>query len=124
MRSMALCNCCHSYSSSCPLRSLLPEISASIEMRREANCRLDISNEKMAIDFLKSVAAFLANDSTKEVFPIPGLAARMIKSLGCQPDVIRSRAVKPVGTPVRPSVLPRSSSNCFSILLASEPMLS
>ena len=38
--------------------------------------------------------------STRLVFPIDGRAATMIRSDGCRPDVISSRSVKPVGTPV------------------------
>jgi hypothetical protein len=46
---------------------------------------------------------FLAIDNTNAVFPIAGLAAIIIKSLGCQPDVNLSNLSKPVATPLRPS---------------------
>ena len=35
-----------------------------------------------------------------EVLPIEGRPATMIRSPPCMPDVILSRSVKPVGTPV------------------------
>ena len=54
---------------------------------------------------------FLAIDSTKAVLPIPGRAARIIKSEGCQPEVTRSKAAKPDGTPESPSCF-----EMFSIL--------
>ena len=42
--------------------------------------------------------------STRLVFPIDGRAAMMTRSDGCRPDVISSRSVKPVGTPVMSSL--------------------
>ena len=46
---------------------------------------------------------FLAIDNTKAVLPIPGRAAIIIKSEGCQPDVTLSNFSKPVATPLSPS---------------------
>ena len=46
---------------------------------------------------------FVATLSTNDVFPIDGRAATIIRSEGCSPDVISSRSVKPVGTPVMSS---------------------
>jgi hypothetical protein len=45
---------------------------------------------------------FLAIDSTNAVFPIAGLAAMIIKSLGCHPEVNLSSLSKPVATPLKP----------------------
>ena len=42
--------------------------------------------------------------STRLVFPIDGRAAMMTRSDGWRPDVISSRSVKPVGTPVTSSL--------------------
>ena len=53
---------------------------------------------------------FLAIDNAKAVLPIPGLAATIIKSLGCQPDVNLSSFSNPVDIPLRePSLFPISS---------------
>ena len=48
---------------------------------------------------------FRAIDNEKAVFPIPGLAAIIIKSLGCQPEVSLSTLTKPEGIPDKPSLL-------------------
>ena len=47
-------------------------------------------------------AIFLAIDNVNAVFPIPGLAAIIIKSLGCQPEVNLSNFSKPVLIPLNP----------------------
>ena len=47
---------------------------------------------------------FLAIDKAKEVFPMFGHPAMMIRSPLCHPDVIPSSFVKPLGTPVNPSI--------------------
>ena len=62
-----------------------------------------ISKLKIATGLLKSTDAFLAMLNTNAVFPIPGLEAITIKSDFCQPPVILSRAVNPLGTPNKPS---------------------
>ena len=41
----------------------------------------------------------------KAVFPIPGLAATIIRSDFCQPEVIASRDLKPLATPVTPNLV-------------------
>ena len=48
-------------------------------------------------------------ESTNAVFPIPGLAAIITKSDGCQPEVILSNFSKPVAIPESPSLLAISS---------------
>ena len=55
------------------------------------------------------MAIFLAIERTKAVFPIPGRAAIIIKSDGCQPEVILSSFSKPVAIPLKPSLLAISS---------------
>ena len=58
---------------------------------------------------LRFTAIFLAIDSVSAVFPIPGRAATIIKSLSCQPEVNLSTLSKPDGIPLRPSLLEISS---------------
>ena len=58
---------------------------------------------------LFSTEIFLAIDNVNAVLPIPGLAATIIKSLGCQPDVNLSISPKPEAMPLRPSFLEISS---------------
>ena len=69
----------------------------------------DISNEKNATGILFSTVIFLAMDSVNAVLPIPGLAATIIKSLGCQPEVNLSISPKPDAIPLNPSFLEISS---------------
>lgn len=52
---------------------------------------------------------FRAIDKVKAVLPIPGRAATIIKSEGCQPEVNLSSLLKPVGIPLKPSLLEISS---------------
>ena len=54
------------------------------------------------------MAIFFAIEITKAVFPIPGRAAIMIKSEGCQPEVKASNLVNPVARPLIPSLLEMS----------------
>ncbi|MCY1534014.1 hypothetical protein D9M68_693700 [compost metagenome] len=106
-----LCNCCHSHSAKFPFLIFSCSISVSPDIRRLTNCTDDISNENTTTGFLKSTAAFLAQVSTKAVLPIAGLAAIITRSDFCQPPVMRSKSVKPEGTPVKPSVFVRNSSS-------------
>ena len=117
--SIAVCNCCHSCASNCPVRNLLLPTSDSIETRRCTNCRFDISRENKATPFPNSIAAFRAKESVNAVFPMDGRAATIIKSEGCQPEVKRSKSVKPVGTPVKPSFFCDNNSICFNNFPAS-----
>ena len=102
------CNCCHSCASSFPRLILSASISASAEIILLTNWTADISSENKATECPKSTAAFRQAETTKAVFPIPGLAAIMINSCFCQPEVNRSKSVKPDGIPVRPLFC-----NCF-----------
>ncbi|MNS83347.1 hypothetical protein D3C72_1171320 [compost metagenome] len=58
------------------------------------------------------------------VLPIAGRAAIITKSDFCQPDVTRSKAVKPEGTPVKPSVLSLSFSISITAFLTRSAMFS
>ncbi len=96
----------------------------SDEIKRLTNCKEDISKENIAIGRLKSTAALRAIDNTKAVFPIPGRAARITKSDFCQPEVKRSKAVKPDGIPTKPSSLSFKDSNCLMAFVTRLLMLS
>jgi hypothetical protein len=63
----------------------------------------DISNEKKPTALPRN-AALRAIFKDNAVFPIDGLAAKMIKSLPCNPDVNLSRLGNEVGQPVNPSL--------------------
>ena len=69
----------------------------------------DISREKNATGILFSTEIFLAIERVKAVLPIPGLAAIIIKSLSCHPDVSLSISWKPDGIPLSPSFFDISS---------------
>ena len=98
-------NCSHSWGSRFPLRSFSEVKPVSEDIILVINWTDDISREKTATAWLKSIAIFLAIEITKAVFPIPGRAAIIIKSDGCQPEVIASSFVKPVAKPLIPSLL-------------------
>ena len=121
--STALWTCCHSYSSNWAFLNLEPGISASIEINLVTNWILAISKENMATGLSKSKAAFLAIAKVKAVLPIPGLAATIIKSEGCHPEVSLSNSENPVGIPVSPCSFWESSSSIFCALIAITPTL-
>ena len=83
--------------SSLPVRSLVPLTRASDERSRLASCSRDISSEKNATVFFDWHATLRAILSAKLVLPIPGRAARMIRSLRLSPVIMRSRSPMPVG---------------------------
>ena len=58
---------------------------------------------------LFSTVIFLAIDNVNAVLPIPGLAATIIKSLGCHPEVNLSISPNPEAIPLKPSFLEISS---------------
>ncbi len=62
------------------------------EIRRIASCEADISIENTATPFLDLIAAYSAMFSAKVVLPMAGRAARMIRSVGCKPEVIASKS--------------------------------
>ena len=63
--------------------------------------------KKKLQEFLKQ--QYLAIERVRAVFPIPGLAAITIRSLGCHPEVNKSSLSKPVATPLKPSLFEMSS---------------
>ena len=86
------------------------------------SCSLDISSENIATGTFAFTAAFLAIFRAKEVFPILGRAAMIIRSDFCKPDVRLSRRVKPVATPVSKLLFPSRSSRVSIFLLISLPI--
>ena len=72
---------------------------SAVSMRRNS-CSLDISRLNTPTVISVFVPTCCAMLSARLVFPIDGRAAMMIRSEGWSPDVISSRSVKPVGTPV------------------------
>ena len=85
-----------------PARAFELSTRASEQRSRSTSCSLDISSEKKATPRRgsASVAAYAAMLSASAVLPIEGRAAITTRSAGCRPAVMRSRSVKPVGTPV------------------------
>jgi hypothetical protein len=67
---------------------------------RMNSCSFDISRLKKPTVMSVDVPTCCAMFSTKLVLPIDGRAATMMRSDGWRPDVISSRSMKPVGTPV------------------------
>ncbi len=76
---------------------------ASDVSRRRNSCSFDISRLNTPTVMSVLVPTCWAMFSTRLVFPIDGRAAMMTRSAGWSPDVISSRSVKPVGTPVMSS---------------------
>ena len=66
--------------------------------------------EKNATGIFCLTDIFLAIDRARAVLPIPGLAATITRSLGCQPEVNLSSFSKPVEIPLKaPSLFSISS---------------
>ena len=83
-----------------PERSRVVSMPDSVESSRAASCDLDISRLKIALAALNLIAAFAAIPKARDVLPMLGLAARMIKSERWKPPaVILSRSANPLGTP-------------------------
>ena len=108
-------NCFHSWSARLPVRSFSEERPVSQEIRRVINWTDDISREKKATGIEWSTQTFRAIDKVNAVFPIPGRAATIIKSLDCQPEVSLSKSVNPDGTPLRPALFEISSIFFFAL---------
>ena len=102
-------SCCHSWSASFPVRSFSEESPVSAEIKRVMSCIEDISNEKNATGICFMTAIFRAIERVRAVLPIPGRAAIIIRSLGCQPEVSLSIFSKPVLIPLKPSLFEISS---------------
>ena len=111
-----------SSSRSMPLRSRCASMRASDVSMRCTSDSLLISSEKNATGTLFSIAACCAMLSMNAVFPIDGRAATMTRSDGWKPDVISSRSLKPLATPV--IVLPpRWSASMRSIVGQSSSLM-
>ncbi len=87
-----------------PPRSRCASIRASAVSMRRNSCSFDISRLNMPTVMSVLVPTCCAMFSTRLVLPIDGRAATMMRSDGCRPEVISSRSVKPVGTPVTSSL--------------------
>ena len=98
-------NCSHSNFSSFPVLNFSEFKPVSDEINLVINWRADISSEKKATGILFSTEIFRAIDSVKAVLPIPGLAAIIIRSLCCHPEVNLSISLNPDGIPLNPSFL-------------------
>ena len=102
-------SCSHSCFSSLPVLNFSEDSPVSLEIKRVINCTEDISNEKNATGMLLFTATLRAMVNVKAVLPIPGRAATITKSEGCQPDVNLSSLSKPEGIPLIPSLFEISS---------------
>jgi len=88
-----------------------------------------ISMLKTATGFMDLIATFSAMFIAKLVLPIEGRPAMTMRSAGCRPEVISSRSLKPVETPVIGSSRSYSSSMRFTalvsrLLIGTKPALS
>src|SRR5690606_9560610 len=88
-------SCSHSCFSNFPVLSFSEESPVSDEINLVISCTDDISKEKKATGIFEFTAIFLAIDKVKAVLPIPGRAATITKSLGCQPEVSLSNLSNP-----------------------------
>ena len=80
------------------------EMSASEQRMRSASSCWLISSEKTPTVLFSRTATCWATFRAKLVFPMPGRPARMIRLPRFRPWLMRSKSMKPVGTPV--SMLP------------------
>ena len=81
-----------SRSSSMPWRRRCESTRASEVSMRMKSCSFDISRLNTPTTLPCSRAAFCAMLMTKDVLPIDGRAAMITRSLGCMPEVLRSRS--------------------------------
>ena len=98
-----------SSSSSAARRIRSKSIPPMLDTERDKSWSLLISIEKTNT-FLPESATFSAIFMPREVFPIEGLAAMIIKSDGHRPESLLSSSSNPVARPVRPP--PRSIAAC------------
>src|SRR3990172_7208452 len=80
-----------------PVRSRWASTRASEQSILRTSCSLDISRLKTATAFSLSIAAWAATFRQNAVFPMEGLPATMMRSLGWNPDVNLSISAKPLG---------------------------
>ena len=85
-------------------RNFLPSIWPNDEIIRKTSCSVGISKLNTATGFgsLLVIATFSIMFIENAVLPIEGLPAIIIKSPFCSPDVILSRSLNPVSSPVTP----------------------
>ena len=88
--------------SSLPVLRLCMSTLDSMESSLCPSCSLDISRLNIMTEALPLTAAFSASERAKAVLPMAGLAASIIRSDFCSPEVIVSRYLNPVVIPVRP----------------------
>ena len=112
-----------SSSRSIPLRSRCASMRASDVSMRCTRDSLLISSEKNATGTLCSMAAYCAMFSVNAVFPIDGRAATMMRSDGWKPDVISSRSLKPLATPVTVVAAARGALSMRSIVGQSSSLM-
>ena len=74
-------------------------------IKRFASCTEVISMENTATGILSESPAYSAIFKAKDVLPMEGRPATMMRSPFCSPEVMRSNTVKPVGSPVTSSLL-------------------
>ncbi len=94
-----------------PLRILWASMRARLASRRMVSCSRGISRLKTATGSLRWRQTCSAMFRTKEVFPMLGRPAMMIRSEACSPEVRSSRSSKPVARPVMGSSRWNSSSS-------------
>ena len=109
-------SCSHSCFSNFPVLNFSEDNPVSLEIKRVISCTEDISKEKKATGILLFTATLRAIVSVKAVLPIPGRAATITKSDGCQPEVSLSSLSKPEGIPLIPSLLEISSIFFFACI--------
>jgi len=114
-RPSAMDSLSQSSAASRPVRSLCWSRRPTEPIIRSASCVAPISMENTATGRPVSSATFSPMLMASAVLPMLGLPATTIRSPGCSPDVILSRSVKPVGTPVTSD----GSSRLYSVSMRS-----
>ena len=99
-----------SWSDSLPVTSFLLSTKHSLEISRRASCSRLISREKKATFFPDRLPASRRMFRAIEVLPMPGRAARRIRSDRFRPEMARSRSRRPVDSPGMAFSLAASSS--------------
>ena len=99
-----------SSSASLPVTSFLLSTKHSLEISRRASCSRLISREKKATFFPDLLPASSRIFRAIEVLPIPGRAAKRIRSDLFRPEMARSRSRRPVDRPGMAWSLAASSS--------------
>ena len=110
-----------SSSVSLPVTSFLLSTKHSLEIRRRASCSRLISREKKATclpDFLPASSRMFR---AMEVLPMPGRAARRMRSDLFRPEMARSRSLNPVDRPgMALSLAASSARRSYTSMMTSE----